>query len=104
MSGHGRQVRGEHGMLSVKPRSYEIEEAKRWRKVESEAGRPSSLADFFSAHGICPKCTGEGVFFVGWSDPKNADEVRAAEGLNLKQLPVYDLCPMCRGTGKATNA
>jgi hypothetical protein len=80
-----------------------LREVKRWRKAEYDAARPSGLADFFAAHGICSKCQGEGVHMIGWSDPRSADEVQAAENLNLEQLPVYEVCPACGGSGAAIN-
>ena len=99
MSEHQRYVRGDRGLIPWKPKPYNLQDVKRWREVQSDAGRPSGLNDFFAAHGICPTCTGEGVHMVGWSDPIDEDERRAAEELNLEQLPVYEVCPACGGSG-----
>ena len=94
-------MRGERGLIPAKAHPYQIEDIKRWRKAEYDAGRPSGLDAFFAAHGICSTCRGEGVHMIGWSDPKGADEIRAAEDLNMEQLPVYEVCPQCRGTGRS---
>jgi hypothetical protein len=94
-----RHVRGERGLLPAKAHPYKIEDVKRWRKAEYDAGRPSGLGDFYAAHGICPKCRSEGVHMIGWSDPSGEDELRAAEELYVEQLPVYDVCPQCGGSG-----
>lgn len=68
-------------------------EAREWRAKESEAGRPSHFADFCRAHGLCPACSATGVTLnengvgfktVGWGG----------------NLPVYEKCNACSGTGK----
>jgi len=99
VSEHQRYVRSAYGLIPAKAHPYSLVDVKRWREVEYDAGRPSSLADFFAAHAICSTCGGEGVHMIGWRDANGADEVRAAEELSLEQLPFYDVCPQCGGSG-----
>jgi hypothetical protein len=63
-----------------------IPEIKLWREEENNAGRPSSLEDFFRAHGLCFTCkaTGTRLDPVEW------------EG----ETSLYKQCPACDGTGK----
>lgn len=37
---------------------------------------------------------------IGWSKPENEIDTAAAEEFCLEQLPLYDVCPACCGTGK----
>lgn len=99
VSEHQRHVRGERGAIPARAHPYKVEDVKRWRKAEYDAGRPSGLDDFFATHGICPTCRGEGVHMIGWSDPRGQDELRAARKLQQEQLPVYGVCPQCGGRG-----
>jgi hypothetical protein len=100
MDGSARQAPGEHGLLPANEQPYSLLEVKRWRALQFDAGRPSGLADYFAAHGICAKCHGQGVHMVGWSDPVNDRERQAAQELDLQQLPLYAVCPDCAGGGK----
>ncbi len=100
MSGDKPHVRGEKGPLPVND-PLSIHEIKRWRETEYNAGRPSSLKDFYSSHGICMKCSGLGASMIGWSNPVDNDEVEVAEALNLQELPLYAVCADCKGTGKS---
>jgi len=100
MSEHMRTVRGAHGPLPVHDRGVTIQQIKEWRAIEFDAGRPNSLDDFYSAHQLCKKCRGEGVCMIGWSQPVNADEFQATQELNLEELPLYAVCPLCGGTGR----
>lgn len=69
------------------------QEIKAWRTAEADAGRPSSYADFFHAHGFCVACLGEGV-------------KRNENGLGWKVVgmdsdtQLFEHCPVCGGTGK----
>jgi hypothetical protein len=74
---------------------------KEWRAAESEAGRSSGLDDFFHAHGLCSDCRATGVVMTGWREPIGDSEVDSAAALGLDRLPVYEVCPMCGGSGKA---
>ena len=55
--------------------------AKEWRTTESQAGRPSSLNDFYAAHGICIQCRGGGV-----------------------TVDQRSFCQACGGTGKVSGS
>lgn len=96
-----RFVRGEHGPLPVNNRRFrfEIQQIKHWREVESEAGRPSGLADLYAAHDVCSDCRGEGICMIGWSKPIGTDELEAAEALQIEELPLYAVCARCGGNG-----
>jgi hypothetical protein len=37
-----------------------------WRQREHDAGRPSTMAAFWLAHGLCPICHGRGVVLTSW--------------------------------------
>jgi hypothetical protein len=38
---------------------------------------------------------------IGWSQPITEIDKNAAEDLGIEQLPLYETCPTCKGTGKA---
>jgi hypothetical protein len=101
VSGNERCARGEKGPLPVKDTGVTIHDIKRWREVEYDAGRPSGLDDFYLSRNLCPKCRGEGVCMIGWSEPSGEDEMKAAEALNWKEFPLYAACARCGGTGKS---
>ena len=69
------------------------QEAREWRAKETEAGRPSSWHDFCRAHGLCTACAASGVSLN-------------ANGVGFKtlgwngNLPLYEECTACAGTGK----
>ena len=44
--------------LRLEDHGYSLVGIKEWRTRELEAGRPSSLRDFYAAHGICAACGG----------------------------------------------
>ncbi len=94
-----RYVRGERGMLPVRDPGIAIQEVRTWRKTEFDAGRPSTVADFYAAHHICPDCGGEGIRMIGWSAPRNDREFLAAQELQVQELPVYAVCARCGGGG-----
>ena len=101
--GSERIVRGRSGRLASKDledHGLDLQCIKRWRESEYDAGRPSSLDDFFRSHGLCPACRGQGVRMIGWSEP-SSDEIQIAEELNVDKLPLYETCSACAGTGKA---
>ena len=78
---------------------FTLLEIRRWRAAQSDAGRPSSLADFYAAHGLCMDCRGHGAQMIGRSKPVNEIDARAAAELGVEELPVYDVCPTCNGSG-----
>ena len=61
---------------------------KAWRQREHDEGRPSSLNDFYRAHGLCATCTGSGKTIVGvnWSMRLEANKRSASEPKRLHQL------------------
>ena len=93
-------VRGERELLPVNDPGVTINDIKLWRTIEYEAGRPSSLEDFYACHDICSECRGEGVRMIGWSRPVNSDEIDRATDLGLEELPFYGVCSRCGGSGK----
>lgn len=97
-----RRVRGEHGFLPCADPGFTIQNIKDWRAAQYAAGLPSSLVDFYTTHGICLDCQGQGVKFVGWSMPINEAEVEGARELGLEELPLYEVCQSCRGSGMQT--
>jgi len=78
-----------------------MQSLKEWRKAEETAGRPSSMDDFFATQPLCNDCGTYGARMIGWSEPTNEIETKAAEELGIEQLPLYETCPTCKGTGKA---
>jgi hypothetical protein len=46
-------------------------------------------------------CLAEGAQMTGWSKPCTSEDIQAAEGLGVEELPLYDVCPTCNGTGRA---
>ena len=65
---------------------------KAWRATESEAGRPSSLEDYFRANGFCVNCHGVGIAMNG-----NGIGHKAV-GWQGKTL-LFEKCEICGGTG-----
>jgi len=59
---------------------------KEWRGREANAGRPSSLEDFYRTHGLCFDCRCSGVIVTGFDEE------------TLEYL--YGLCLICKGTGR----
>ena len=78
---------------------YSIQKIKEWRSEEDDAGRPSSLKDFYGSHGLSVDCRSTGVQERGYSKPTEA-ELEYAKEQGLEELPVYHICPTCGGTGK----
>jgi excinuclease UvrABC ATPase subunit len=102
----GRSVRGKFGRIPMRDSgntNARFLEIRAWRAQESDAGRPCELFDYYVQHGICPECHGDGVQMIGWSAPEDDAERQATRELNLEQLPVYDVCSRCAGTGTATS-
>jgi len=69
-----------------------IQEVKVWRTIESDAGRPSGIGDYFAAHGFCTHCHGVGLAMnangmgykaVGWD----------------RDIQLFEECDFCGGTG-----
>lgn len=72
-----------------------IEEIKAWRTLEAEGGRDSSFAAYCRAHGLCAVCNAEGL-------------VLNENGIDFKlvrmegNMYIFEICPVCDGTGKAS--
>ena len=101
--GEERKVRGKLGLISyvgLEGHGLSIEHIRQWRERECEAGRKNSLEDFFETFGLCFDCKGRGVTEIGWSPPSEAETEGASE-LGLDELPLYEECETCEGTGKA---
>jgi hypothetical protein len=96
-----RRVRGRNGTIPCRE-LLNLVAIRQWREEQSEAGKPNSLGDYFLAYGICTDCSGYGAKMIGWSDPSTPIDVQAAKELGLEQLPLYEVCPSCQGTGKLT--
>lgn len=95
-------------------------QVKEWRQKEHDAGRPSSIEDFYRAHGLCVDCHSAGRFIVGlrWSDSDNIEHSMILKGSGesigsmylskLKDMPewnyTYAECEVCNGTGKNIQA
>jgi hypothetical protein len=95
-----RSVRANHGSLPWVEHGFTLTAIKEWRTAQHAVGLPSSLADFYAAHGLCFDCEGHGVQMTGWSVPR-PQEVEVAKGLNVERLPVYSVCDTCHGTGRS---
>jgi hypothetical protein len=70
-----------------------LEEIKEWRTREAGAGRPSSYEDFCRAYGLCLTCLGEGATY---NDNRIGFKVVGMDG----EIPLFEQCPVCGGTGK----
>ena len=68
---------------------FSVQEVQDWRQKELVAGKPSGLEDFYRAHGLCWPCRSRGY------NP-------AAVGMD-KNLPLFEECDACRGTGASVN-
>jgi hypothetical protein len=71
-------------------------EAREWRARETEAGRPSAYGDFCRAHGLCPACAATGV-----SLNENGAGFKTVGSSG--NLPLYEQCGACGGTGRIVN-
>ena len=68
-------------------------DARDWRAREADAGRPSAWNDFCRAHGLCPACAATGVRV---SDNGVGFKTAGWSG----NLPLYEECVACGGTGR----
>jgi hypothetical protein len=99
-----RRVRTKDGLIpwrSLDDHGFSILKIKNWREVEYRADRPHGLADFYVAHGLCSDCGAQGVRMIGWIEPSTEEDFEAAKALDVKLLPLWEVCPACSGTGKA---
>jgi hypothetical protein len=51
--------------------------------------------------GFCLDCEGHGAQMIGWNKPSSETDAKAAAEFGLEELPLYDICPTCNGSGKA---
>ncbi len=68
---------------------FSVQEIKDWREQEQNAGRPSGLEDFYCLHGLCWPCRSRGY------NPAAVD----MDG----NLPLFEECDECGGTGSRIN-
>jgi hypothetical protein len=93
---------------------------KAWRQREHDEGRPSSLNDFYRAHGLCATCTSSGKTIVGvnWCDASGSEQTAR---LGTEEAPsiayvydrylrsvaawkyLYESCSVCGGTGRVSS-
>ena len=118
-----RKVVAVAGMALVHKHGLTIQAIKQWREQQQESGLPSSLEDFYRAHGFCWACRSEGALLVGvrWTDEDGNQHTASmgtdAEPVGIAQLVrehnlrnggpdghpweyLWDPCEVCHGTGK----
>src|SRR5689334_16276112 len=94
-----RWVRGTRGRIryfDLEDHGFSIQGIQEWRKSQDAA---VGLNDFYAAHGLCLNCGGRGGQVIGWSAPSTS-EVEVASALGVSELPLYDTCPTCGGSGQ----
>jgi hypothetical protein len=91
-------VKGRHGLIPWR-QGPDLLAVRAWREQQTEL-EPRTLEDYYKVHGLCFDCLGQGAKMIGWSDPATSEDLEAVRALNLEQLPLYDVCPTCQGTGK----
>jgi hypothetical protein len=107
-----------HASTGLTKHGYGIEQVKLWRAEQSQAGEPSSLEDFFRAHGLCFDCHagGKNISGILWQDssgvehsiellapgvPETIASLHEQELKNaLRWDYTYTTCEVCGGTGK----
>jgi DnaJ-class molecular chaperone len=91
-------VRGPNGSIPWH-QGPDLQAVQEWRAARTGAAL-RTLEEYYDAHSICFECLGHGAKMIGWSDPVTPGDTQAAEELGLERLPMYDVCPTCKGTGK----
>ena len=102
-----RRVRSANGTIpwhTDEEHGFTLLTIREWREAQTKAALPSSYADFYAARGICLDCSGSGAEMIAWSKPANELDINAAAELGLDELPLYDTCPTCNGTGRAARS
>src|SRR5262249_2731052 len=94
-------VHGRQGLIPRRIRPFSSQQIRAWREAEQAAGRSHSVEGFYLAYGVCPACAGEGVVMIGWRRPMNDAEQDSATALRLEELPMWDVCVVCNGSGKS---
>ncbi len=100
------------------PEGFTVAEVKQWRADQQNAGRPSGVDDFLSAHGYCINCLGHGrlIIRVSWRDSEGNDcyydSPISDPPVELRSIPKgpwepitnwecrYAACPVCGGSGR----
>jgi hypothetical protein len=87
MSGSGKKFNEiTQRPTSLEEHGFSLLGIKEWRTQELNAGRPSSLDDFFRIHGVCAACKCYGLQITGWDEEE--------------RVPLWAICAACRGTGR----
>ena len=74
-----------------------LDEVKKWRTEEADAGRPSSFKAYCHSRGLCATCNAEGL-------------ILNENGIGFKlvgmdgNMPLFELCPVCGGVGIPTKS
>jgi DnaJ-class molecular chaperone len=89
---HGVPFAGEY-LKRYEANIRRVTEIKEWRTTELQAGRPSSLADYCRAHGLCAHCHGTGLALN-----KNGMGFKAVGWNGETQL--FEECEACGGSGQ----
>src|SRR5215471_16746507 len=95
-------VRGAHGLLrfrTLEEHGFSLKMIKEWRERETAAGRPSGLADFYAAYGLCFDCESHGARMIGWG--AGPAETEVSNSFGTEELPLYGVCSTCGGSGHA---
>ncbi len=105
-----------HASTGLMKHGYGIGQVKQWRTEQSRAGKPSSLEDFFRAHGLCFNChaVGQKISGVKWQDPAAVSSIEllapgvpeSIASIHQRELKdavrwdyIYTNCEVCGGTG-----
>ena len=99
---------------------YSLDQIKKWRTDQMDAGLPNSYEDFLQEHGFCVNCRAAGRFITGicWRDSKGDSKFMEIESPGIpmgiatlveREGPeasdwehTYAACEICGGTGRAT--
>ena len=106
-----------HASTGLMKNGYGIEEVKQWRTEQDQAGKPSTLEDFFRTHGLCFNCHagGKNISGIQWQDSNGAEHsiellapgvpetIASIHQRELKNAVrwdyVYKTCEVCGGSG-----
>lgn len=100
-------IRGRRGplpCLTFQDQGFSVQAIKEWRASEFDAGRPSGLDDFYAAHGLCLDCQSTGVLIVERRKPADRVDEACAVALGIENVPIYERCSTCDGSGRANRA
>jgi hypothetical protein len=99
-----RKVVAVAGMALVHKHGLTIQAIKQWREQQQESGLPSSLEDFYRAHGFCWACRSEGALLVGvrWTD-EDGNQHTASMGTDAEPVGIAQLVRMAVPTDTLGN-